>query len=107
MLGLHIRVEVSWVAQLQSRITQGLMKHGGLRLMQRIAPVVRLGPYHFVTRHADIVAALHRHDVFGCLVQRLPEVLRNIVLISRHTLWRAFYAFYGENIHSVCLITAW
>ena len=34
----------SWVAQLQSRITQGLMKHGGLRLMQRIAPVVRLGP---------------------------------------------------------------
>ena len=55
----------SWVAQLRSRITQGLMKHGGLRLMQRIAPVVRLGPYHFVTRHADIVAALHRPDVFG------------------------------------------
>ena len=56
----------SWVAQLQSRITQGLMKHGGLRLMQRIAPVVRLGPYHFVTRHADIVAALHRPAGF-CL----------------------------------------
>tara|TARA_R110002124_G_scaffold10326_6_gene51659 strand:+ start:1435 stop:6297 length:4863 start_codon:yes stop_codon:yes gene_type:complete len=55
----------SWFAQLRSRITQALLKHGGLRLMQRIGPVVRLGPYYFVTRHAEIVAALHRPDVFG------------------------------------------